>query len=105
MKQKLCLLVVGFLAGGSIVFLLSHYAAADERTLARLYPASLGLGIFHDLRVLTAIQSNDIPYATSLLQQRIDSNVNSLMALEKAKILDEHTRKALAAGQGALRTQ
>jgi hypothetical protein len=53
--------------------------------------------------VLNAIQSNEVDQAKSLLLQGIESNVNSLLGLEKAKRLDEHSRKALLAGQNALR--
>jgi len=105
MKQKLLFFAIGFLAGGCSLYLLCRYVAADERTLAKLYPASVGLRISHDLRVLTAIQSNEIARATSLLNQDIDNNVSSLLGLEKLSRLDEHSRNALAAGQNALKTQ
>lgn len=103
MKQKLLLFAVGFFAGACIVHLLGHYTAADERALAQLYPASVGLRISHDIRVLTAIQSNETAQATSLLRQDIDSNVNSLLGLERSSKLDERSRKALLAGQNALK--
>lgn len=105
MKQKLLLFLAGFLVGGCMVYLLSHYATADDRTLAQLYPAAVGLRISHDLRVLTAIESNEVARATNLLRQDIDSNVNSLLGLGKSTKLDEHSRAALAAGQNALKPQ
>ena len=77
---------------------------ADERGLAQLYPASVGLKISNDIRVLNAIQTNEIAQASSLLRRDIDINVNSLLGLEKIAPLDEHTRNALVAGQNALKS-
>jgi hypothetical protein len=93
-----------FFVGACCASYLTFYLLADERTLARLYPASLGLKISHDIRVLSAIQSNEVDHAKSLLRQDIESNVNSLLGLEKANHLDEHSRNAMLAGQGALRS-
>jgi hypothetical protein len=39
-----------------------------------------------------------------LLRQDIEGNLNSLLGLDKANRLDEHSRKAMLEGQGAFRS-
>ncbi len=93
----------GFLAGTCCLYFVGLHVMADERTLAQLYPASVGLRISHNIRVLNAIEANRISQASILLRQDIDSNVNSLLGLQKSVALDKNVRNALVAGQNALK--
>jgi hypothetical protein len=105
MRHNLLFFTGGFIAGACCLWGANHYLTADERTMANLYPASIGLTVSHDIRVLNAIQSNDLEQANRLLKQEIDSSVNTLIGLEKSIKLDEQSREAIRLGQNATKVK